>query len=246
MLVDTHCHLYEYGDEVPEVLERAREVGVVYVVAVSDDYESSVKSIELGRRYSSVLPLVGIHPWCCRYVDASEVAKLHELVEKFRDYVRGIGEVGLDRRFGRRYFDRQLEIFIEILKLARDHGLPLSIHCIKCEKLALDLLRKFDIDVAVFHWYQGSLKVLEEIVELGYYVSVNPSITYSRRSILIAKHAPLRSLLVESDSPYYFRGILSEPATVALVVKELAKLRNQSVDLIKEVLYWNSLRVFLR
>ena len=62
--VDSHCHLgWEGSDDDPETdIAEAREAGVVAMVCVGTDVESSRRAVELAGRHAEVRATVGLHP----------------------------------------------------------------------------------------------------------------------------------------------------------------------------------------
>jgi Tat protein secretion system quality control protein TatD with DNase activity len=64
MIIDTHAHLDfpDYKDDIDEVIERAGEVGVEYMINVGTTVASSNKSIELAKQYEQIYASIGIHP----------------------------------------------------------------------------------------------------------------------------------------------------------------------------------------
>ncbi|MDP6417101.1 MAG: TatD family hydrolase, partial [Gammaproteobacteria bacterium] len=61
-LIDTHAHLDEIED-LELAIEKARERGLIAIIAVGVDYESNSRILELADKYSSfVFPALGCHP----------------------------------------------------------------------------------------------------------------------------------------------------------------------------------------
>nr|MCG2894676.1 TatD family hydrolase [Vulcanisaeta sp.] len=215
MLYDAHTHLHEFLDN--RIEEFSREI---VMVGVSDDYPSSKRTLDLAEKFSNVIPCVGIHPWNVDKVSIDELRQLERLVSE----AGCIGEVGLDRRFVPQTFDRQLEFFRTFVEWARDYDLPLNIHAPDAWRDALELIRRSDVNKALFHWYTGPLNLLGEIRDYGYYISINAAIKIQEKSRLVAREAPLDIILLESDGPYEYRGITLEPPMVkdaALIVAEI-------------------------
>ncbi len=62
-LIDTHAHLEEI-ENLDSVIERARQKGLIAIIAVGSDYKSNNKVLEISEKYSSfVYPALGLHPW---------------------------------------------------------------------------------------------------------------------------------------------------------------------------------------
>ncbi|RLF14507.1 MAG: hypothetical protein DRJ66_05935 [Thermoprotei archaeon] len=229
--IDVHCHIYEF-DDVVSTINEALSKGVNKIIGVGEDPESNRKLLEIHEMFSDVVyPSIGFHPWEAANASRDDINEFKLQVEKYSDIIVGIGEVGIDKRFVRseEKIKRQIEVFEVAVRLAREYDLPLNIHCMKTEREVLRILIENDIVKAIFHWYTGSYEVLREIIQHGYYVSVNLSLRYSSRARGVAERAPLGLILLESDSPYYFKGEYATPASVAKVAELLARIKE--VDL---------------
>ena len=53
MIIDTHAHLDfpDYKDDIEDVIKRAGEIGVEYIINVGTSLNTSIKSIELSKKY---------------------------------------------------------------------------------------------------------------------------------------------------------------------------------------------------
>jgi TatD DNase family protein len=216
---DAHCHAHEFSDAELEGFGDSFEV----IIAVSDDLASSERTLDLSKRYAFLAPCVGVHPWALGGDD------LHELAKRLEDLVRRggvlcLGEVGLDLAFVPQTFEKQLEFFRMVLDIAKDYDLAVNVHAAKAWRQALEEVSAKGVRRALFHWYNGPLDVLSEIVARGYLISVNPTVRLSAKHLEIAKKVPLSALTFESDGPYDYRGLHLHPRlipeTVSLVAKE--------------------------
>ena len=105
-MIDTHSHLDDeaFRDDLPDVIQRAREAGVEKVFVPAIDLPTSERIIDLCHQYPDYLyPLVGLHPEEVR-ADWREqlsairnllLAESQELKAKGQKLI-AIGEVGLD------------------------------------------------------------------------------------------------------------------------------------------------------
>ena len=234
-LFDSHCHLHEFLDS--RIEEFTRDITIV---AVSDDYPSSRRTVELASRFNNVIPCVGIHPWSVDKVPQDEFRNVEKLVEN----ARCIGEVGLDRRFVKETYDKQREVFEAFLRLAREYDLPVNVHAPDAWRDVFNLLLKYDIDRAVIHWYTGPLDLIDDIEAAGYFISINAAIKIQEKSKRVAKEAPLKMLLVESDGPYEYRGLQLEPPMIREAIGIIAELRGSTFDAVAEAIAENFRRVF--
>jgi len=247
-LVDCHCHFDDYIEEGidKKIFQEALKNGVVCIVGVGMDFESSKKILEASKEGNFLAPCVGIHPWESWKSTDEEVKKISELIEENIEILAGIGEVGLDFRFikGADKWQRQREVFEFFVRIAAEYNLALNIHAVNAEKEIINLLNKYGIEKAVFHWYTGSFIVLQDILSSGYYISTNLSITYSRRVMEIIRQTPLNKIVLESDSPYDFRGIMANPSHVRKVAEKVAEIKKSDINEIARITTKNAKKLF--
>ncbi|GAB6947003.1 TatD family hydrolase [Vulcanisaeta sp. JCM 16161] len=235
MLYDAHTHLHEFLDS--RIAEFVKEITIA---AVSDDYPSSKRTIDLSNNYDNVVPCIGIHPWNVDKVGLDELRQ----VEKLLSEARCIGEVGLDRRFVPQTFNRQVEFFQVFVNWARDYDLPLNIHAPDAWRDVLEMVRRADVDRVLFHWYTGPLNLIQELRDYGYYISINAAIKIQEKSRAVAKEAPLDMVLLESDGPYEYRGITLEPPMVKDAARIVAEIKGVSIEDLWDVVSNNFSRLF--
>ena len=96
-LFDTHAHLDdEQFDAIrDDVVKRAREAGVDYMIAMGTTAESSRVCSQLATTYDSVWASVGIQPNYAHQATEADWQIITELAQ--HDRVLAIGETGLDR-----------------------------------------------------------------------------------------------------------------------------------------------------
>lgn len=234
--VDVHCHLYEYPE--PEIEELTRET---LIFAVSDDYTSSIRTLELSRKYKNVVPGIGIHPWEIGInVHEDEVAKIVGLIEK--EKIVMIGEVGLDSRFRKETLELQEKILRTILE-ASPPNIIFNVHALGTWGKVFELLTKFNVKVAIFHWYSGPSELLRELEAQGYYISVNPSIEFQRKHRDVVRQASLDIILTESDGPYRYRGRMLSPRLIPLTINILSRVKEMSEEEVVKVIQRNTERI---
>ena len=81
MIVDCHAHLdaSEFSRDLDEVIARALEAGVSYIITAGSDLESSRASVALAERYPSVYAAVGFHPHEAARMIEGDIEALEEL-----------------------------------------------------------------------------------------------------------------------------------------------------------------------
>ncbi|RLG75420.1 MAG: TatD family deoxyribonuclease [Thermoprotei archaeon] len=235
--VDSHCHLYEYSiDNIKEYLK------ILIIAAVSDDLESSIETLNLASKFNNIVPCVGVHPWEVGNTPREHVRKIISLIGKHG--IKCLGEIGLDKKFVPETIDRQREFFTEFLQAAQEYELVVNIHAVNTWNEVLELLRKYDIEKAVFHWYTGPVELIDEITYSGYFISINPAFTIQDKHRRIVDYIDLEFLLTESDGPYNYRGLKLNPLMVKETVEYVSKVKKLSIGNVKKIIYDNFRKLF--
>ena len=227
-IIDSHAHLD--GLDALSAISRAKEAEVDGVIAVGGNLESSILALEMASLHPSyIFAAIGVHPADVLMVDVADAVAY---IEENASRAVAVGEIGLDYAYG---FAKPLEVrqrmrdlYDKLLAVAEAHSMPVAVHSRSAYSDALAGLRAHDVQGAVFHWYDGPIHTLREILDAGYYVSATPAARYSRGHMEVIRNTPLERLLVETDSPVYLRdmGRLSEPADVWLTVEAVARLKD--------------------
>ncbi len=242
MLVDAHCHLDDrrYDDDRAAMLARARAVGVTHFVTVGCDPNGISNARALAALHADVWCTVGIHPH-----NAKEVTPefLDGLAHHFsHPRVVAVGECGLDYYYDNSPREAQREVFAHQVALARRVKRPLMIHVRDAYEDTLDILRaEHASDVGgIIHCFTGSWAWGKQALDLGFHLSIPGVLTFAKPGELpdVVTQAPLERLLTETDSPYLapapHRGKRNEPAYVAHVADEIARLRGMDAQVVRE------------
>ncbi|MBS7619307.1 TatD family hydrolase [Candidatus Bathyarchaeota archaeon] len=245
-LIDSHAHLSDLA-EVGKVVERAKRVGISAIIAVGANLRTCRSTLALSEDFPKyVYPALGIHPteWYTEDVEES----LRFVEERVGNCV-AVGEIGLDywdreSRKSEAVQEKQREIYVRQLRIARENGKPVSIHGRGAWSDALNLAKEEDIEKAVFHWYSGPLDVLIELLDSGYFISATPAAEFSRDHRAALAKAPLEKILIETDSPVSYHGAPSEPADLVRTLRALAELKEVSIKEAARMTTLNSEKFF--
>ncbi len=235
MLIDAHSHAYDLPRR---ELEKYRSMRIV---SVSEDLESSLKTLSIAEEFPNIIPFVGVHPWRLGEVSGSEVEEVLRLVEK-RDDVKGIGEVGLDRKIEESY-ERQKEVFKKFCSLASEYDLPVNVHARAAWKDALEILEKLEVEKAVIHWYSGPIELLDEIAQIGYMITINPAVKIQERHRRVLEEAELNIILTESDGPYRYRGLDLKPEMIRDLIKFISEVKKVNEETLENIIASNFRRL---
>lgn len=196
MLIDTHCHIDLYNN--PEkILSECewRGITVISMTNLPSHFEQGYRFFQNSTKCRIAL---GLHPLYAQK-HRSEFSLFLENIER----TSYIGEVGLDfSSDGINTKSIQIETFELVLQTVYNKKKILSIHSRNAENEVLELLKKYRIKNAIFHWYTGSEKLIDSIVESGYFFSVNPKMIETYKGVKTISKIPLQRLLTESDGPF--------------------------------------------
>ncbi|AQR95587.1 TatD family hydrolase [Clostridium saccharoperbutylacetonicum] len=213
--IDFHIHMdfYKKPQEIINIYEE-KQIYSLFVTNLPEIYEAHLpkyngfKYIRLG---------LGYHPEMVDYYDFNR-----KIFDKYFESTNYIGEVGIDgsKKYAHN-IDTQIQIFDYICSKVSNEAKIMTIHSKKAEDIVLQKLKKYKIKYAVFHWYSGSLKTINDIVESGYYFSINPSMLESQKGKEILKNIPHERILFESDGPFSkYKKNITEPKYFEEIFKE--------------------------
>jgi TatD DNase family protein len=252
MLIDTHAHLFfdNYKDDIDEVIARAKETGVDYIVIPATDLKTAREAISLAEKYEQVYATVGVHPHDSKDWDESLIPEIEKLAKHPK--VVAIGEIGLDYYYDFSPQDQQIKAFKSQLDLAIKMELPVVIHNRDSDGDMMDIIQSFCGSglKAQFHCFNGSLDDAIEFMKMNHFISFTGNITFKKSDGLrdILKHIDLNHLMLETDSPFMtpvpYRGKRNEPANVTFVAKQVAEVHKVTIEEIGKITSLNVFRFF--
>lgn len=251
LLVDVHAHLGLLGSEkeIVAAVERASAAGVKAIVNNSVDAESNRASLELQRQFPVVKAALGLYPTEAGKLTAAEIDAELDFIRSRKTEVAAIGEIGLDYQEAATGEDkgRQQRLFELQIELAKELGKPVIVHSRKAEKEVVETLKKLNCKRVILHAFHGSLNLAKEAADAGFYVTIPSNVGRSSQFQAIAKQLPLSRLMTETDAPYLAaeKGGGSEPAHVAITVKEIARLKGMDEIEVANIIYASYQRLFL-
>lgn len=254
-LIDSHVNLHHerFGEDLEDVLVRARAAGVAGMVTICDKLASieAIAAIADSRR--ALWRTVGVHPHYA--ADHQDLTAERLIALAAPEKVVGIGECGLD--FHYEFSDRvsQEKVFAAHIEAAQETGLPLVIHTREADAemgrlLAVAHGRK--AFTPLLHCYTGGPELARDVVAMGGYVSFSGILTFRNADDIrrVAAAAPEDRVIVETDCPYLapvpHRGRRCEPAHVREVAHKLAEVRGISFERMAEITTENFFRLFAR
>ena len=106
----------------------------------------------------------------------------------------------------RRSIHSCIEKFIE---LASKYNLPIVLHAVyEDADIVCDLLEKYKVSRAHFHWFKGSDETMKRMMRNGYYISITPDVLHKEKIRKIVSYYPLEYMMVETDGGGNFKKML--------------------------------------
>lgn len=230
-VIDTHAHLDEL-ENIESVLNKAKESGVIAIVAVGSNQQSNQKLMEICLNNPTlVYPALGLHPWELGNLNTCQIDTALKYIEEQISNIVAIGEIGLD--YDKRVIkvapkELQKKVLKRLLSLARQYAKPAIIHSRYAWKDSFELVKDAGIERAVFHWFTGFSSVLREIIEAGYFISATPAAEYHEEHRRAVRETPPEKLFLETDCPVIYgreNRYRSEPADILRSLKAAAALK---------------------
>ncbi|WP_439020808.1 TatD family hydrolase [Bacillus thuringiensis] len=248
--IDSHIHVDQYEDEEKRRLlidvENGKEIQGL--IAVSMNYQSCLETLSLAKRYPFVHPAIGFHPE--QPIHKEECEKIYKLIEDHVEDIVAIGEVGLpyylrneDEHVAINSYISVLQQFVE---LASKYDLPIILHAVyEDADIVCDLLEKYKVSRAHFHWFKGSETTMKRMMRNGYYISITPDVLYKEKIKKVVSYYPLEYMMVETDGPWKFQeNVMTHPRMIREVLKEISVIKNISVDKVAETIYENTIQFY--
>lgn len=224
--VDSHCHLdfEQFNEDRKEIIEKINDQ-LEFVVNAGVNLDHNSKTLELAEN-KSVHPALGLHPV---YTDSFD--QLPEIKKQIKENQPvAVGEIGLDHHHitEPREQEKQKEVFKELVELAEELELPVVVHSREAEKEAYNILKEAQTSVFL-HCFNGKPSLAKKAASKGMKIGVTTQVLYSDRVQNIVKELKLEDILLETDSPYLYRGERNKPLNVEESAEKIADIKDTTV-----------------
>ena len=244
MIIDTHAHLTDdaFKDTLDTIIQNLNNDNLKYVFTIGYDLQSSKDCVNLAQTHQNVYAIVGFHPSDIEQTTPENLQWLNQIASHPK--VLGIGEIGLDLHYQTNNLPQQIAGFIEQLKIAQQHNLPVVIHTRDASLQLLQVLsqnKHLLTNGGIVHCYSENLEFYNQISKLGLIISVGGTLTFKNSQQLqqTIRQIPLTQIVLETDSPYLtpvpHRGKFpNEPKNTNYVAQTLAQIMNLPISQIEE------------
>ncbi len=195
MIVDFHCHLFDFGKSVSQKTNKAKSKGIGKWISTAlspDEFQWHLTE--------DFLFVAGIHPYYLKNSEFNFDSYLEKIYNCSDKKFWGIGEIGLDVRnpnfeFQKKLFTKQLEIAVELKK-------PIILHSVKSYYEIYKIIKKIPIKTPlIFHGFNGNLEIVSLFEKSRTYFSVNNLILRKKNAPKILENAFCHhKLLFETDA----------------------------------------------
>ena len=252
IITDTHTHLYSeaFDDDRADMMQRTLEAGVsrLFIPAIDSSYTASMLKLE--KDYPKhVFLMMGLHPTHVKENYIDELTHVTEMLNSHKFYA--VGEIGIDLYWDKTTLAIQQEAFRKQIKLAKQHKLPIVIHCREAFDEIFEILEeeKSDDLFGIFHCFTGTLEQAHQAISYNMKLGIGGVATFKNGKIdQFLNQIDLSHIVLETDAPYLapkpFRGKRNESSYIIKVVQKLSEIYQVSEQKIADITTENSKAVF--
>lgn len=251
-IIDSHIHLDQYKEEeIERIIEDLNDSQCSALISVSTHLHSCRANLALAQKHKEVKPAFGFHPEQALPLD-SEIATLLSWIEKHKEHMIAIGEVGLPYYLHKETktpeqfpFEGYVELLEQFLIRASAWNKPAVLHAVYDDApVVIELLEKHSIQQAHFHWFKGDSRTTQRMIGNGYMISITPDVLYEKEIQTLVRQYPLEQMMVETDGPWPFKGQftnqMTHPKMIHASVSKIAELKKAALLEVYEKLYRNT------
>lgn len=251
-LFDSHSHLNDekFDEDREEQIKKIRESGVSNFITAGYSVESSKKALEIAKKYDFIYTTAGVSPNDIPQTEEElwkQLAEIEKIVEKNKEKICAIGEIGLDYYWNTDNKELQKKAFIEQIKIANKYNLPIVIHTREAVMDTLQILKENKVTkTGVFHCCPQNRELIKEGLKLGFYISFAGPITFknSKNAEEMINLVPNDRILIETDSPYLapepVRGTRNTPANVKYIAQKIADVKGLTLEEVEKMTFENT------
>ena len=252
IITDTHTHLYSeaFDEDRDQMMQRALDAGVIrfFVPAIDSTYTEGMLALE--KDYpNNVFLMTGLHPTHVKDNYKEELDHVLYMLDKHKFYA--IGEIGIDLYWDKSTLSIQQDAFRQQIQLAKQHELPIVIHCRNAFDEVFEILEeeKGDNLYGIFHCFTGSLEQAKQAISYNMKLEIGGVATFKNGKIdQFLNQIDLKHIVLETDAPYLaptpYRGKRNESSYITKVLEKLSDIYQVSEEKIAEITTENSKDVF--
>lgn len=252
-IIDAHIHLDLYSPKgQKQILQSVENEKIQAFITVSQHVSSAVDNLALAQENKNIFPAFGFHPEQ-KIPKMSELAQLYQLIDEHADDMIAVGEVGLPYYRIQEAPSMSLDPYIDILEQfiikAKQLKKPIVLHAVyEHAPIVCDLLEKYSVQKAHFHWFKGDAETIQRMIENNYYISITPDILYKERTKQLVRHYPLSQIMVETDGPWPYEGPFfhkqTHPKMIHETMRKIAEIKKIKIHEVYEIIFNNTVEFY--
>jgi len=248
-MIDSHIHLDQYSDrEIELIVKESHDIEAL--LSVSTNLESCKRNLELTKISQKIKAAFGFHPEQNLPTD-EELDELIQWMHQYCSEMIAVGEVGLpyyvktEQKLTSFQYNQYIKLLEKFIKLAKEWEKPIVLHAVyEDAPIVCELLEKYFVTKAHFHWFKGDHKTVERLIQNRYHISVTPEIIYKEKIQKLVQSYPLELLMVETDGPWPFEGPFAgkrtHPNMLESIIRMVAEIKNKSKAEVSERILENT------
>lgn len=214
------------------------------------DVKSIPLVMDLANAYpQNCYPMLGLHPCDVKDDWEQQLETIGAAIPQQKIYA--IGEIGIDLYWDKTTLDKQVIAFKKQIAWAKEHSLPIVIHCRDAFNEVYEVLQQEHDDRlrGIFHCFSGTAEQAKLITDLGFYLGIGGVVTYKNAGLdKVVAQVDLKHLVLETDSPYLtpvpYRGKPNESSYLVYVAQKVAELHQTDIASVAAITTENSKKVF--
>ncbi len=253
IIFDAHAHYNDdkYSlEEQEKIIEYVFENGVKFILNAGTNIQTSLESIALAEKYRGIYAGVGFYPHdCINIVNEKEtLLTLDKLLDHKK--VVSVAEIGLDYYYDDTPRDIQKKWFELQLDLSEQKKMPVCIHDRDAHGDIVEILTRHKNARGMLHSFSGSRETAEQLLKLGWYISVSGVVTFknAQKIIEVVEALPLEKILIETDTPYLspvpHRGKPNHSANLWYTAEKIAEIKRMTTEQIIDITRKNACELF--
>lgn len=218
------------------------------IISISNCLKEVLINKKLADTNSELYYTAGVHPHDAKsinHLNELDIIVTHTTNKKFV----AIGECGLDynRMFSPK--EKQIQVFVAQINIAKQLNKPLYMHCRDSFDDFINILTENGYFNGVVHCFTGNKDQAKKLCELGLYLGITGWLVDKRRNhdlVEAVKDIPIEKILVETDAPWLSidKTRHSHPLDTGTIVFEIARIKKMDPIVCGKQIYKNTTKLF--
>lgn len=250
--VDIHSHMdwNSLKENIEEIIEEMKTNNIITLSnTISQKNYNETKN--LFKNYEKTIKVCpGLYPQDAEKIEDTDFENYLKQIKKENPIA--IGEIGLDfhHTTDLRLFEIQKKRFKQLIEFAYKIDKHIIVHTRKAEVVVLEILAEFkqknQMPKVCLHCFSGKKKLISQIKELGLYCSIPLTILNTQSFKILVEQLPIKSLLVETDSPFLNPSKkINTPLNIPKIYEEIAKIKGLNKTEIENIIYRNYMKFIM-